>query len=75
MEMYERIIYTQGDMRATFTPNRVQEDALKPVLDVQLARRERAIRRQKELRLKLRAALRLFTLKRRMRIQFKWKKN
>lgn len=71
MEMYERIIYTQGDMRATFTPNGMQEVAFKPALGVQVARRERAIRRQKELRIKLRATLRLFTLRRRMRIQFK----
>jgi hypothetical protein len=71
MEMYERIIYTQGDMRAAFTPNRVQKAAFKPALGEQIARRERANRRQKQLRLKLRAILRLFATKRRMRIQLK----
>jgi hypothetical protein len=71
MEMYERIIYTQGDMRAAFTPNRVQQAALKPMLGVQIARNERATRRQKELKLKVRTILRLFMLKGRMRIQFK----
>ena len=58
MELYETLIYTEGDRRALFTANAVQEEAMSLTLVEQGERIRRRIVRRHRIRVALRALMR-----------------